>query len=472
MTLPPAFGPTDPRPGRRTRGGGRATASRALGFRCGPAGRGSGWHGQEPPDRRGRENGAPPDFPVGIGAAEPSESVAELAPLLRALFDGSEPLLDRAGLGSLHAAPEQRYWRLQELQSLLERAATSTPAAHIPGRFAVGRQRHGGRVAGAATSVWARCRSAGFWRCARIRARDSSGASSSISPARVQKDSCSSRSAKPPWHRWCRTYCRPSPMRRSSAWRAKRAATRSCSSSCSRVCDKRTSSESDCGRAILTEYRLPERVRASMRERLARMSDSPRHLATVAGSLGRTFSVSELSEMLGRPPGSLLTPVEELIEAGIVGERGDELGFQHDLIREAVRGACAPSARRALDRQAADVMLRRGALPVEVAIQLAASAAPGDEVAITTLLAAGGGFGDDRAGSECRPEPAGAGAGTREASSARSARRASRDVAPRGRTDRGGGRRSPTTRCGRCFRQRRRRRCVSASPVCGWSRPT
>jgi hypothetical protein len=83
-----------------------------------------------------------------------------------------------------------------------------------------------------------------------------------------------------------------------------------------------------------------------------------------------------------------LAPVEELIEAGIVRERSDELGFQHDLIREAVRGACAPSARRALDRQAADVMLARGALPVEVAIQLAAGATPGDEAAITTLLAA------------------------------------------------------------------------------------
>jgi len=34
-----------------------------------------------------------------------------------------------------------------------------------------------------------------------------------------------------------------------------------------------------------------------------------------------------------------------------VRERGDELGFQHDLIREAVRSACAPSARRALDTQ-------------------------------------------------------------------------------------------------------------------------
>ena len=68
-----------------------------------------------------------PGFRVGLGAAEPSESVAELAPLLRALFDGSEPLLDRAGLSSLHAAPEQRYWRLQDLQSLLERAAMDGP---------------------------------------------------------------------------------------------------------------------------------------------------------------------------------------------------------------------------------------------------------------------------------------------------------------------------------------------------------
>jgi DNA-binding CsgD family transcriptional regulator/DNA-binding Lrp family transcriptional regulator len=144
----------------------------------------------------------------------------------------------------------------------------------------------------------------------------------------------------------------------------------------------------DSGRATLTDHRLPDRVSTSMRERLGRMSDSARQVATVAGSLGRAFSVSELSEMLGLPPGSLLASVEELIEAGIVRERGDELGFQHDLVREAVRGACAPSARRALDRQAADVMLARGALPVEVAIQLAAGAGPGDEVAITTLLAA------------------------------------------------------------------------------------
>src|ERR1700685_221409 len=66
-------------------------------------------------------------IPVGMGAAEPSESVAELAPLLRALFDGPRPLLDRAGLSNLPAAPEQRYWRIENLQSLLEHAAMAGP---------------------------------------------------------------------------------------------------------------------------------------------------------------------------------------------------------------------------------------------------------------------------------------------------------------------------------------------------------
>jgi len=56
-----------------------------------------------------------------VGAAEPSESVAELAPLLRALFDGPRARCwNRRRAGQPHAAPEQRYWRLQDLQSLLE----------------------------------------------------------------------------------------------------------------------------------------------------------------------------------------------------------------------------------------------------------------------------------------------------------------------------------------------------------------
>ena len=62
-------------------------------------------------------------FRVGVGAAEPGAEIVELAPLMTALFDGLHPLLDRSGLRELHSLPEQRYWLLQDLQAMLERAA-------------------------------------------------------------------------------------------------------------------------------------------------------------------------------------------------------------------------------------------------------------------------------------------------------------------------------------------------------------
>jgi hypothetical protein len=55
-------------------------------------------------------------FRAGAGAAEPGAGVVELAPLMTALFDGSQPLLERSGLRELHSMPEQRYWLLQDLR--------------------------------------------------------------------------------------------------------------------------------------------------------------------------------------------------------------------------------------------------------------------------------------------------------------------------------------------------------------------
>src|SRR6185312_4499753 len=49
-------------------------------------------------------------FRVGGGAGEPGAGIVELGALMTALFDGTDPLLDRSGLRELHSAPEQRYW--------------------------------------------------------------------------------------------------------------------------------------------------------------------------------------------------------------------------------------------------------------------------------------------------------------------------------------------------------------------------
>jgi predicted ATPase len=66
-------------------------------------------------------------FRVGAGAAEPGGGIVELAPLMTALFDGSHALLERSGLRELRSLPDERYWLLQDLQAMLERAALEGP---------------------------------------------------------------------------------------------------------------------------------------------------------------------------------------------------------------------------------------------------------------------------------------------------------------------------------------------------------
>jgi DNA-binding CsgD family transcriptional regulator/DNA-binding Lrp family transcriptional regulator len=326
-------------------------------------------------------------LPVGVGAAEPSESVAELAPLLRALFDGRDPLLDRAGLTRLHAAPEQRYWRLQDLQSLLERAAMDAPLLIVLDDV---QWVDSGTVA-ALRALPPRLASLPIgWV---IAMRPDQGPGQLRGAVEYLADDGAEKLVLEPLDQAAvaevaRDVMQAEPDDTLLLMAEEAGGNPFLLVELLEGLRQEGLVQVDSGRATLTAQRLPERVRASMRERLARVSDSARQVGTVAGSLGRTFSFADLATMLGLPPASLLTPVEELIESGILRERGEQLSFQHDLIREAVRHSSAPSARRALDRQAADVMLASGALPVEVAIQLGASAEPGDEVAIATLLKA------------------------------------------------------------------------------------
>jgi DNA-binding NarL/FixJ family response regulator len=142
------------------------------------------------------------------------------------------------------------------------------------------------------------------------------------------------------------------------------------------------------GQARTRATRLPTRMRVTMRDRLARMSPPARNVVTVAAALGRRFTFAAVTDMLGAAPSELLDAVAELIRADFFEEDGDWLTFRHDLLREAVLESMPTSARRALERQAVNELLRSGAPPVEVAEQLAASAQPGDSEAIDILTRA------------------------------------------------------------------------------------
>jgi DNA-binding CsgD family transcriptional regulator len=142
------------------------------------------------------------------------------------------------------------------------------------------------------------------------------------------------------------------------------------------------------GRARLAENRVPHRLEDSMRRRLSRATHTGERVVIMAASLARQFTLNQVAAMARMPVADLVDPVREVIDAGIFIEEGGRLAFQHDLAREAVRSAVPDPVRRALDREAADVLMASGALPVEVAAQPAASAESGDVTAVRALAEA------------------------------------------------------------------------------------
>src|SRR5580658_1252841 len=324
---------------------------------------------------------------VGGAAADPGDTVVQLSVLMEALFEGRTPVLARAALGDAHASPEQRYWLLQDLETLLEEAALAGPLLvwlddvqwadsgtaaalrALPSRMAT--VPIGWVVALRPGQGSAQIRSAVDFLAVQGAARISLGP---LDPAGVAQIAADVLGAEPDTE-----LLKMVEPQAGSPFLLVELLSGLREEGLVRV---------ESGRAALVEWRLPDRVSHSMRLRLERMSDSARQVATVAAALGRRFSLDDVAAMLNFSPSELLTPVDELIHADLLAERDGRLMFGHDLTLEAVRASLPGSVRRSLDRQAASVLLARGALPVEVATQLAESASPGDEVAITTLFKA------------------------------------------------------------------------------------
>lgn len=322
---------------------------------------------------------------AGTSAADPGETVVELASLLGALFDGEDPLLDPGRLPTLRAQPEQRFWLLRDLQQLLERAALESPLliALDDAQWA-----DSGTVAALRTLPMRLTGLPIAWVIALRPSREASplldtlerlkqegarhitlGPLSDDAVAQVARDMLSAQPDRSILDQLAEAEGSPFLIVETLLGLQEEDRIR--------VVD---------GRAELIDGGLPRRVHEKMRQRLSRLSDEASDAATVAASLGRTFTFDELARTLGRQASDILAPVGELLEADLLVERDEGLAFWHDITREAVRESVPVTARRALDRQAAGVLLEAGALPVEVAGQLAASAGVGDEVAIGTLL--------------------------------------------------------------------------------------
>jgi DNA-binding CsgD family transcriptional regulator len=316
--------------------------------------------------------------------ADPIESVVELAALMEALFEGDPPLVEGAALRDLHAAPEQRFWLLQDIQALLEQAALNHPLLICLDDM----QWADSGTAAALRSLPQRLASLPVAWFLTTRPRQGSaqiltalaelvdagadvhrlGPLDQQAVGQVVADVLQAQPDEDLLRRVERI--RGNPFLLVDFIRGLKE-------------EKIVAVES--GRATLIEDRLPSRVSDDMRRRLSRLPGDAEQVAIAAASLGRRFSVADVAAMSDRPLPKLLLPIRTLVQADILAESDDRLAFGHDLIRDAVRASVPTAVRRALDRQGADVLLARGALPVEVATQLAASAELGDDVAIATL---------------------------------------------------------------------------------------
>jgi DNA-binding CsgD family transcriptional regulator len=321
---------------------------------------------------------------TGLGRADADDAAVPLAPLMSACFGGTSPLLNRNDLFALKALGADRYWMLLELEELLERAAVDHPMliclddVHWADAGTVDALRSlPVRLAGVPV-VWV------------IGYRAGRGSPMLTHALRDLEHANATRLFLDPLDGEAIGQVMTDVLHADADDGILSIAASAHGVPFFLIELLRGLLEEglvriDGLRAVLVEDRLPSRVRDSMRERLERVSLQARQAAVAASVLGRTFRFDDLASMLAVPPGALLGPVEELTRAEILNDSEERLGFRHDIIRQAVLDSVPAAARRALDRQAADILLSAGALPLEIATRLAASAEPGDEVAVVAL---------------------------------------------------------------------------------------
>src|SRR6185437_9470176 len=234
---------------------------------------------------------------VGSSAADPSETVVELAVLLAALFDGAEPLLDDSGLAVLHAHPEQRFWLLRDLQQLLERAALESPLlisiddAHWADSGTVAALRTLPMRLMGLPIAWAIAlrppREATPLVHALERLKEEGARTIALGP--LDDDAVAHLTADMLAAQPDQSILMQLAEADGSPFLVVETLLGLQEEERIRVVD---------GRAELIEGRLPRRVHEKMRQRLGRLSDEASDAATVAASLGRTFTFDELARTL------------------------------------------------------------------------------------------------------------------------------------------------------------------------------
>jgi len=247
-------------------------------------------------------------FRVGSCVADPGDSMVELATLMVALFDGPDPILDRAQLPDSHSLLEQTYWLLQDLQGMLERAALATPLLICLDDV----QWADGGTAAALRALPSRLTTVPVaWALA---FRPSLGSRQVESTLDYLERSGAEKVVLGPLDNTAVQQVTAGALQAEPDGDLLRMAERGGGNPFFLIemlwgLREEQLVRVASGHAELVEARLARRVGENMRRRLDRLSELARLVTAVATALGRRFSFDDLAAMLERPPSALLVPV-------------------------------------------------------------------------------------------------------------------------------------------------------------------
>ncbi|NUR65554.1 MAG: helix-turn-helix transcriptional regulator [Streptomyces sp.] len=138
--------------------------------------------------------------------------------------------------------------------------------------------------------------------------------------------------------------------------------------------------------ALLTSSRGSQEVTSAViTRRLDQLTPPARELVLTASVLGDRLGVRQLCRMLERREPALLSPLREVLAAGLMHAEQEHLTFVHPSVRAAVAATLPPPVQLSLRRRSIDLRLADGTPATALAAEMGALAHPGDERAIRVL---------------------------------------------------------------------------------------
>lgn len=139
------------------------------------------------------------------------------------------------------------------------------------------------------------------------------------------------------------------------------------------------------GRAEVVSGPVPASLARTVLDRLRALPADAVELLRLASVLGSEFALADLASLTGRPAATLWAPLRESLAAGALVERGERLGFGHDVVREALYDDLPRSVRAGLHLEAGRALADAGADALAVAEHLVRGARPGDGDAVAWI---------------------------------------------------------------------------------------